>query len=81
MGSTITDNAIETELQVVLEWLNGPDQSIRHNEVQEIRGACTGMWFLKRKDYSIWCEETSSLFWIHGIRESAYSLHIPGYGD
>ena len=74
MGLTIADNTIETQIQTVLEWLNGPDQSIKHNEVREIRGARTGMWFLKRKDYDFWRGETNSLFWIHGIRESTSLL-------
>lgn len=74
MGLTLADNKVETELQTVLEWLNGPDQSLKYNEVREIKGARTGMWFLQRKDYNSWREETNSLFWIHGIRESTPSM-------
>lgn len=65
----IADDTVETQVQVVLEWLNGPDQSIKHNELREVRGACTGMWLLKRNDYEVWCEETNSLFCIQGIRK------------
>lgn len=76
MRLTIADHAIETQLQTVLEWLNGPDQSIKHNEMRETRGSRTGMWFLERKDYESWRGETNSLFWIHGIRESISLLRI-----
>ncbi len=72
----VADNVIEMQLKTVLEWLNGPDQSSKHNEVRNIRRAHTGVWFLKQKDYDFWCEETNSMFWIYGICESAFFLNF-----
>ena len=76
-GLTMAKDTIETHFQMVLEWLNGPDQSFKHNELRGLRGACTGMWLLRRKDYESWCEDTNSLFWIHGIREYAHLAKLP----
>ena len=70
----MANDAIETQLQTVLEWLNSPDQSIKHSELRDIRGTQTGVWFLKREEYDSWCRKTNSLFWIYGIRESIPSM-------
>lgn len=65
-------NLAETKLQVVVDWLNGPDPSIKHNQLREARAPQTGKWFLQRKDYIVWQTEANSCFWFYGIRKSIY---------
>lgn len=58
----------DQRLQVMLEWLDAPDLSARHNMVRKGRTEGTGAWLLQGAEFEGWRDSGEmGVLWMHGI--------------
>ncbi|KAI1084890.1 ankyrin repeat-containing domain protein [Whalleya microplaca] len=57
----------QQELQVMLEWLDAPNPSFKHNELRKKRAKNTGSWLLSSDAFRSWRDSERSSFWLYGI--------------
>lgn len=58
----------DRRLQVMLEWLDAPDPSARHNMVRKGRTEGTGSWLLQGAEFKEWRNSDEMVvLWMHGI--------------
>jgi hypothetical protein len=50
------------------DWLEAPDPSRTHNNLQAQHHKGTGEWFFYIEEYNRWREMPSSILWIRGKR-------------
>ncbi|KAF8242307.1 ankyrin [Wilcoxina mikolae CBS 423.85] len=55
----------------ILEWLLEFNPISNHRAAQEHRHRGTGGWFVDGKDFDDWCNGSTSVIWLHGIRKGS----------
>jgi hypothetical protein len=57
-----------TKREKLASWLDAPDPSVTHNNLQKQHHEGTGNWFLETKEYFRWIATPGSVLWIKGKR-------------
>ena len=55
-------------------WLKAPDAFVDHNAACVKKHPCTGLWFIKSRQFSRWLTEENSILWLSGFAGSGKSV-------
>ena len=66
-SAAVKSFGIEHKQKSIKRWLASPDSSTNYKDALQRRHQGSGLWLMKRADFSKWKTRRNSFLWLHGI--------------